>query len=106
MEHRLSAIVRQKRMQAGLSLREFAAMIDIPASTLSDFETGKGCDPPAEVIERMEQVLRVRNGALLIQSSSAQVLISRILQNNPNAEDMLLNAAYKGQPMERIAAVL
>jgi len=60
----LGSRIREKRIAAGLSLREFAKRTDISPSYLSDIELG-GNEPTASKIQRIAKELRIPVDKLL-----------------------------------------
>src|SRR3954462_6223875 len=71
----LGARMRDQRKAARLSLREMAARVDRPKSTLADAETG-AVMPTRSLLESYERVLDLAPGTLVTQSATMTTIVN------------------------------
>ena len=84
-----SVYLREQREAKGLSLRQFAQMVEIAPSYQSNIESGAAAPPSPEVISRMAQVLGLRENLLLVRAGKLQTSTWRWFWSQPAAVELL-----------------
>ena len=82
-------ILKEKRMNARLTLREFAGRINISHGYLSDLENEKVAPPSETVILDMARVLAVNKNELLKAAEKVDPEVSEYVAHEPRAADFL-----------------
>lgn len=76
--------LRERRIEAGFGLREFAELIEISASYLSRVETGAiESAPSEEVIVRMAEELACESDELLLLAGRVPADVQRYIVDDP-----------------------
>jgi transcriptional regulator with XRE-family HTH domain len=81
--------LKENRMNAGLSLREFAGRIDISPGYLSDVENEKVAPPSETVILKMATALGVDKAEFLKAAEKVDPELSEYVAQEPRAADFL-----------------
>jgi transcriptional regulator with XRE-family HTH domain len=88
-------ILKENRLNAGLTLREFAGRINISPGYLSDLENEKVAPPSETVILKMAMVLGVDKAELLKAAEKVDPELSEYVAQEPRAADFLRMAKEK-----------
>jgi len=91
----LGKVLKEKRMNAGLSLREFAGRIKISPGYLSDVENEKVAPPSEAVILEMARVLGIDKTELLRAAETVDPEVAEYVAQEPRAADFLRMAKKK-----------
>jgi transcriptional regulator with XRE-family HTH domain len=82
-------ILKENRMNAGLTLREFAGRINISPGYLSDLENEKVAPPSETVILDMARALAVDKNELLNAAEKVDPEVAEYVAHEPRAADFL-----------------
>ena len=82
-------ILKETRMIAGLTLREFAGRINISPGYLSDLENEKVAPPSETVILDMARALGVDKNELLRAAEKVDPEVAQYVAHEPRAADFL-----------------
>jgi transcriptional regulator with XRE-family HTH domain len=82
-------ILKENRMNAGLSLREFAGRINISPGYLSDLENEKVAPPSENLIVEMARTLGIEKGDLLRAAEKVDPEVSEYVAHEPRAADFV-----------------
>jgi len=94
-EHMFGSILKGKRMNAGLSLREFAGRVRISPGYLSDLENEKVGPPSETVILDMSRALGIDKNELLKAAAKVDPEVAKYVAQEPRAADFLRMAKEK-----------
>lgn len=82
--------IRQLRVDKGISLRDFANLIDIDFTYLSKIENGKVEPPSEEKIKKIANNLEVEEEELLgLAGKFSPVLMRKVVEDEPNVGRLL-----------------
>jgi transcriptional regulator with XRE-family HTH domain len=87
--------LKGKRMNVGLTLREFAGRIEISPGYLSDVENEKVAPPSEAVILEMARVLGIDKTELLRAAEKVDPEVTEYVAQEPRAADFLRMAKEK-----------
>lgn len=95
VEHMFGKTLKEKRMDTGLSLREFAGRVGISPGYLSDLENEKVAPPSETVILDMAKALGVDKTELLKAAEKVDPEVTEYVAQEPRAADFLRMAKEK-----------
>ncbi len=91
---RFGALIREKRLDKGLSLRKFAELVGVSPTYLSLVEKGKVERPPtAERVRKMAELLGERPDQWIALAGRVPDDLTDIIKSEPEAMPELLRAA-------------
>jgi HTH-type transcriptional regulator, competence development regulator len=82
-------ILKENRMNAGLTLREFAGKIEISPGYLSDLENEKVAPPSEKLILEMAKILGIEKDDLLRAAEKVDPEVTEYVAQEPRAADFL-----------------
>ena len=82
-------LLKEKRMNAGLSLRELASRVDKSAGYLSDLENEKVAPPSEKLILEMAKTLGIERDELLRAAEKVDPEVTEYVAQEPRAADFL-----------------
>jgi PTS system nitrogen regulatory IIA component len=88
-------MLKEKRMNAGLSLRELAGRVDISPGYLSDLENEKVAPPTEKRILEMARALGIEKDELLKAAEKVDPEVAKYVAQEPRAADFLRMAKDK-----------
>ncbi len=65
------AFLRSSRLDKKMTLREFAKAVEVTPAYISRIETGRDGPPSSGILEKMEDVLKLRRGTLFAAAKEA-----------------------------------
>ncbi|MCU0599530.1 MAG: helix-turn-helix domain-containing protein [Desulfobacterales bacterium] len=89
-------MLRTRRLEAGMGLRELAASVQISPGYLSDIEQGNVGPPKAKVILSIARALNIDKALLLSSARKLDPDLSSYISEKPGAADFLRMAKDKG----------
>jgi len=89
IEHVFGKILKEKRMNTGLSLREFAGRVGISPGYLSDLENEKVAPPSEKLILDMARTLGIEKDELLKAAEKVDPEVAEYVAHEPRAADFL-----------------
>ena len=98
-------MLKEKRMNIGLSLREFAGRVGISPGYLSDLENEKVAPPSERLIMEMAGVLGIEKDELLKAAEKVDPEVTEYVAQEPRAADFLRMAKeqeFKNGDWERL----
>ena len=98
-------ILKEKRMNTGLSLRELAGRIGISPGYLSDLENEKVAPPSEKLIMDMAGILGIEKDELLKAAAKVDPEVAEYVAHEPRAADFLRMAKeqeFKNGDWERL----
>lgn len=87
--------LKEKRMETGLSLREFAGRVGISPGYLSDLENEKVAPPSEKLIMDMAGILGIEKDELLKAAEKVDPEVAEYVAHEPRAADFLRMAKEK-----------
>ena len=88
-------ILKENRMNSGLSLRELASRVDISPGYLSDLENEKVAPPSEKLILEMAKTLGIEKDELLKAAEKVDPEVTKYVAQEPRAADFLRMAKEK-----------
>jgi PTS system nitrogen regulatory IIA component len=82
-------VLKENRMNAGLSLRELASRVDISPGYLSDLENEKVAPPSEKLILEMAKTLGIEKDELLKAAEKVDPEVADYVAHEPRAADFL-----------------
>ncbi len=89
----LGEIIREKRVQKGITLRRFAEMLGVSPTYVSQFELGEGTPPTAARLQEIAKILGEDADALIAMAGRVPDDISQIIRENPQQMATFLREA-------------
>lgn len=100
------AILREKRLEKGYSLRKFAEMVGISPTYLSLVETGNADYPPAaDRVKKMAELLGADPDQWIALAGRMPEDVREIIRERPHQMPALLRAA-KGLSVEKLKRLI
>ncbi len=107
MSETLGELIRSKRLEKKLGLREAAGKLDISPTYLSRIETSEEKSPPAEeVLNKIARLLDLKADELLSLAGRVPADIAEYISQNPGLPEVLRTAKAKNISTERMAQLM
>jgi HTH-type transcriptional regulator, competence development regulator len=103
-QRNFGAVLREKRLAKGFSLRKFAKLVDVSPTYLSQVEQENVDPPTAERVQRMAELLGENADEMIALAGRVPDDLPEIIQRRPTAIPELLREA-NGLSAEQLRAL-